>query len=93
MLPFSIEMGVAKINLKSLHKIQESIPADAIMHFGISYVIMGLLFLLLNLSLPVSVVIAALIGIGKEYLVDDVADMSDLKADACGIVLFVLCAI
>jgi hypothetical protein len=80
-----------KIRLPTLHKLQDSLPTDKTLHFTVSYVLMGLLYLLFSLSLPVSVGIVATIGIAKEYIVDDVVDHNDILADMLGIALFVLC--
>ena len=80
-----------KIRLPTLHKLQDKIPTDKLLHFAVSYVLMGVLYLLFSLSLPISVGITATIGIAKEYIVDDVADTNDIVADTLGIVLFVLC--
>ena len=80
-----------KIRLPTIHKLQDSIPTDKALHFAFSYMLTGLCYLLIGISLPVSVAIVAAIGVGKELFVDDTADMSDILADAAGIVLFAVC--
>lgn len=81
-----------------------SLRKDLIIHAGVSAVILVLLFNILALIMfPLSAVlwsvfITLMIGIIKEYLVDDVlrdskADIQDLYADIVGVIIGVIVSI
>lgn len=69
-------------------KLQASIAPDKINHFAISYILMHIL----NVFLPLftTTITVALIGLIKEFYIDEVPDKKDLLADALGIILYLL---
>ena len=69
-------------------KLQASIAPDKINHFAISYILMHIL----NVFLPLftTTITVALIGLIKEFYIDEVPDKKDLIADALGIILYLL---
>lgn len=69
-------------------KLQVSIAPDKINHFAISYILMHIL----NVFLPLfmTTITVALIGLIKEFYIDEVPDKKDLIADALGIILYLL---
>ena len=69
-------------------KLQVSIAPDKINHFAISYILMHILDVFLPLFTTTITVV--LIGLIKEFYIDEIPDKKDLIADALGIILYLL---
>ena len=69
-------------------KLQASIASDKINHFAISYMLMHMF----NMFTPLltTTIIVVLIGLIKEFYIDEIPDKNDLIANAIGIVLYLL---
>ena len=68
-----------------LRNLQKRLPTDYALHFSVCYILMHLLVETTK-SYTIALVVTAVIGLLKEFLVDKEASVGDLVADGLGII-------